>query len=121
MSTKRMLGGRTEILWGLLFIVFGGVWLLHNLRILYVGDMWSHWPLIIVVVGVIKFSLAETLGQRGQAAWWIFIGSWLYVSIHEIFGLGFGQSWPILIIAWGISILWGTFLSTVGNRQNKEM
>ena len=120
MNERHLLRGTSEILWGIVFILFGGVWLLHDLGVLDVSDMWSHWPLIIVAVGLLKLILAEDLRQRGAAVWWLFIGSWLYVSIHQMFGLGFGESWPLLIIAWGVSILWSAYRSHSRNSEPKE-
>jgi hypothetical protein len=31
---------------------------------------------------------------------------WFYFSYHQIMGYGFGDTWPLLIIVWGIGHIW---------------
>jgi hypothetical protein len=100
---------RGELIWGILLILAGGVFLLSNFDILEIDALWNHWPLIFVLVGLFKLTAVRSIKDIGPPMWWVFIGSWLYVSVFEIFGLGFSRSWPILIIAWGVSTLWNVF------------
>jgi hypothetical protein len=44
--------------------------------------------------------------QRRHGFWLITIGVWLLISFFEVFGLGFGETWPLLLIAAGISSVW---------------
>lgn len=99
----------TSLLWGILLITIGMVYLLQNFNVIYIGSLWSHWPLLFVLTGSVKLFTMEDGKQFGEAVWWIFIGVWLYVSIHHVYGLSFSNSWPLLIIAWGITIITKSF------------
>jgi hypothetical protein len=95
-----------HVLFGLALITFGVAYLLDNMEIIDVGPFWRFWPLLVVALGLGKIFNAQTNHERGDGVWWLFIGLWLFVSIVHVFGLGFSDTWPMLIIAWGISLLW---------------
>ena len=40
------------------------------------------------------------------------IGAWLFANFEGWFGINFGNSWPFLLIGWGISLLLRPFLQT---------
>jgi len=120
MSDQELRRGHPEIAWGIILVAAGAIWLLNNIGVICLHRFWSHWPLLIVLFGVIRLFQAGNWDQRGHAIWWIFIGAWLYVSIWELWGLGFEQSWPLLLIGWGISILWRTFVIQQRMQPEKE-
>lgn len=93
-------GGRS--LFGLTLMLFGVLLLLENVDIIDIG--WKFWPLLLVFIGFYK--LSEHGWQSGNGLWLIMIGLWLYISINHVFDLSFQDTWPILIIGWGLSILW---------------
>ncbi|MFA6456265.1 MAG: DUF5668 domain-containing protein, partial [Bacteroidota bacterium] len=96
---------------GSLLILIGAVLLLHQLNIFYLYDLgidsvWQLWPFILVVIGIGKLVDAPTVYHIGHGIWWIFLGLWLYVSINHVYGLGFEETWPAMLIAWGVSMMW---------------
>lgn len=99
----------TSLIWGVLLITIGIAYLLQNFTVFDIGSLWSHWPLLLVVIGIVKLFAPENRKQLGAAVWLIFIGMWLYVSIHHLYGLSFSTTWPLLIIAWGITIISQSF------------
>ena len=117
----RKFSGR--ILMGTLFIFIGTVLLLQKLDIIYLEELlgirsiWSAWPIVFVLIGIGKIVNSPTLKQVGEGIWWIFLGSWLYVSINHVYGLSFSETWPAMIIAVGINVLWESF---VKNSRVKE-
>lgn len=94
---------------GIVLLVIGAFLLLQNLDIIYVGSVWSYWPFILVLIGSVKIVNSWDKKSFGEGVWWIFIGVWLYVSIQHVYGLDFGETWPALVIAWGVSILWKSY------------
>ena len=81
-------------------------------------------PLIMIVIGTTillgnracaeKPTADDTTRQRRRAAhrnrstsglWMIGIGCWLLVSQTHLFGLGFGTSWPLLLIVMGLLLM----------------
>lgn len=95
-----------KLLWGVVLIVLGILFTLDNADIIDVGDYWRFWPVILIAMGVAKFTQPEGSERRGSGVWLIMIGSWLLVGSLELFGLDYGTSWPLLIVAVGVSIIW---------------
>jgi hypothetical protein len=99
---------------GILLIIFGSVLLLQQFDVIYLYDLgihsvWQLWPFIFVVIGIGKLVDAPTLYHIGKGIWLIFLGLWLYVSIYHVYGLSFGETWPAMLIAWGVSMMWDSF------------
>jgi hypothetical protein len=103
---RRKKRGNGEIVFGTILLLFGALLLLDNVNIIEVGSAWSYWPFILVIIGSNKIFNSGSLKETGSGAWLIFLGLWLFVSIQHIFGLGFRDTWPMLIIAWGVSEIW---------------
>lgn len=96
---------------GTILIIFGIVMLLHQLDVIYLYDfgirsIWHLWPFILVIIGIGKLVDAPSLYHIGKGMWWIFLGLWLYVSIYHVYGLSFSETWPAMLIAWGVSMMW---------------
>jgi hypothetical protein len=112
-TQERKLSGR--IIMGTWFIIIGTVLLLQKLDVIYLEELlgirsiWSAWPIIFVIIGVGKMIDAPTMKEIGEGVWWIFLGGWLYVSINHIYDLSFRETWPAIIIAFGINVLWESF------------
>ncbi len=100
---------------GALFIIIGTALLLQKLDVIYLEELlgirsiWNAWPIVFVILGLGKLIDSPRLKEIGEGVWWIFLGSWLYVSINHIYGLSFRETWPAIIIAFGTSVLWESF------------
>jgi len=98
-----------SVFMGLLLLGIGALFLLNNLNVIYIGEFWSFWPFVLVVFGAQKIVQAGSSDQVGSGLWLVFFGLWLYISIEEIWGFGFEESWPALLIVWGVSMIWRSF------------
>jgi hypothetical protein len=96
---------------GIFLLIIGIILLLDNFNILDVGSVWKFWPAIIIAIGLWKLLDAQVAREYQKAFSMLFIGSWLFISELHIFGLSYGNSWPILLIGIGISMLWKSFYS----------
>ena len=94
---------------GILLLGIGALFLLNNLDVFYIGEVWSFWPFLLVALGAQKISQGGSIDQVGSGFWLVFFGLWLYVSIEGIWGFGFEESWPALLIVWGLSMIWRSF------------
>jgi hypothetical protein len=100
---KRVLLGLAFILLGLSFMAYGlDVWELRLSR--------QFWPFIPLVLGVVKL-IDPPLDKRDRRSrrggmWLINVGLWGLISEYELFGFGYSTSWPLLIIAAGLNIVW---------------
>lgn len=107
---------------GMVLIVLGSVFLLEELGIMVFGhliDTW--WPMLVVVLGVSKMAWERSVGAGG---WLVFVGLWLQAVELSLFGLTFGNSWPVFLIAAGAILigqsLFGSAADDQGAHQNGE-
>jgi hypothetical protein len=96
----------SQLIFGTVLILAGAALLLDNWNILDIGPLWRYWPLLVIGFGGMKFYNAASRDEEGSALWTVLIGAWLLVSFLHLWGLGFGDTWPAVFIAFGASILW---------------
>lgn len=111
---------RSQILFGLLFIAVGITLFLDRFDILHVGPVWRYWPFLLVLFGINKMVPFSHTRKIMKGVWLVFLGFWLYVSIEHVWGLEFRDTWPMLIIAWGVSLAVRSFLKGQENYCVKE-
>ena len=99
----------SQLIWGGILLILGTALLLNNLEVFYLGQVWRHWPLLLVLFGIGKLVTAEIPRQQGGGVWLIFLGAWFYISIFKVFGFGFHDSWPILLVGVGVSMVVKSF------------
>ncbi len=104
---SRIYSGR--FFFGIVLLVLGSLYLLDNLGFIYVGHISRYWPALIILFGLAKLMDYYGTSHRHTGIGMIFFGSWLLISMNGLFGFDFQNSWPILIIGWGLSILWKAF------------
>lgn len=95
----------SQLIVGIFLAAVGVLMLLNNFDVLDIGPVWKFWPLIIVALGLNRIFQAETRYQRGKGYWLLFLGAWMFISVFHVFGLGWHNSWPILIIGWGVAMV----------------
>ena len=95
-----------QLVIGIALTALGTVFVLINLGLLEGESVWMYWPTILIAIGISRLLTDHGDGQPRSSFWILVIGIWLQVSLIHAFGLGFNSSWPLLVIAWGISLLW---------------
>jgi hypothetical protein len=93
------------MLWGFVLIGAGVLFLLDRMDIYEVSEIWRFWPAFIALAGAIEILSARRVQDVTRGMMNIVVGFWLYASIENLWGLTFGNSWPILMIAFGITVL----------------
>jgi hypothetical protein len=101
---------RKQLLWGLLLICIGGALLADQLGYVNVYDLWHYFPLILVLVGVIRMIGFPTAKEFVGGLWSVVIGLWLFANFEHMYGMYFDNSWPFLIIAWGVILILKPFI-----------
>lgn len=91
---------------GLILIAVGTLFLLGHMGLVDTGRLWKFWPLIIVVVGLLKFFKERS--QVGGAIT-IVIGGLLQLNQLGYLQLSWGSVWPLILIAAGIAMIWSRF------------
>lgn len=95
--------GRGSLATGLALILIGVLFLLDNLHLVHFRLAWEAWPLILVVFGVVRMIDAP---DRSSGLWLVVIGLWLFINEMELWGFTYGDSWPLLVVAVGLSMVW---------------
>jgi len=101
---------RKQIVWGLVLILVGAVFLLDRLGFLDIHDMWQYWPLLLVFVGLTRMIAAESPGEFTGGLWTVFIGGWLFAVFDDRFDFTLRNSWPLLLIGGGLIMVIKPFL-----------
>jgi hypothetical protein len=94
-----------RVIIGLTLIAVGMIFMLDNLGYVDAGEFWRWWPVVLIGIGIGQVIQEPLPGQPRQGVWMIVIGLWLLVSMLELFGLDFGNSWPLLIVAAGLTMI----------------
>ena len=98
MESRRI---RARFVIGLLLITAGISSLLERAHVFDQIELGQWWPLIPITIGLSK--LARHPEQPGG---WVLlaIGGWLLVVTWTT--LRFGETWPLLVMVWGASMIW---------------
>ncbi|MFK3741302.1 LiaF transmembrane domain-containing protein [Massilia sp. TN1-12] len=95
---------RRQVLWGLLLVGLGVAFLLDQLGKLEISELWHYAPLLLVVVGINQTIGYPSAREFSNGLWTVFIGLWLFAVFEGLWGLTFGNSWPLFIIITGITM-----------------
>jgi LiaF transmembrane domain len=102
---------QTKIVFGLVVMGIGLLLLLDQMS--WWGFRWNVplWPWILILIGISKFSDRPPddrgrLRGRRSAVWLMFIGAWGLLNEYRLFGIHYGDSWPILVIGAGAFMVW---------------
>jgi predicted membrane protein len=93
------------VLIGGLVITVGVVFLLDNLGIIRLHDIWSYWPAILIVFGLARITEAHGPSAIIWGSVVAGIGALLLADNLNWFYFDWRIVWPILIIAWGLIML----------------
>ena len=95
----------TRVVFGVAIIAVGVLLLLDRLDFVQLHSVWRAWPLFLVALGISHLIQGWGTHEVGSGAWLVLIGLWLLVGNYGVWGLGFGRSWPLLVIATGASMI----------------
>ena len=90
---------------GLVLVIIGGLFLLDSLRIVPAYRFFNYWPIILVVIGVVK--LVDSPSGEGRFAGGILsgVGAILLAGNLGIFYLTWAVLWPLILISAGLYLL----------------
>jgi predicted membrane protein len=84
----------------------GALFLLRNLGLLYIDDLWQYWPVILIVLGLSRVLSSFSFGSRFGGGLLLVVGSiFLLHNLDIIHGNIWGFFWPVLLIAIGAGLL----------------
>jgi LiaF transmembrane domain len=92
---------------GLSIVALGVALLLDRAGVIDAFGRSSFWPFVIICIGLVKLANRPEHGPR-QGGWLVFFGVWLLLNDMRL--LRFRDSWPLLLVAIGISIAWNSIV-----------
>lgn len=109
MNVERAYQWRKQRIWGLLLVVVGVAILLGRAGYLDFDikwtRLWRYWPWLLVISGITQIVSPTTPQYLLSGLGSIFIAAWWYVSFNHVWGWGFGDTWPALLVACGVGML----------------
>lgn len=105
MGTEQNYTTRKQIMWGLVLIGLGVIFLLDRMDILDASSVWHYWPLLLVVVGINQTIGYPSAREFRNGLWTIFVGLWLFAVFEGLFGLTFRNSWPLFLLMAGAQLI----------------
>jgi predicted membrane protein len=97
------------LIMGILAIGIGTLILLDHAGFVHVGNIWSYWPVILIIFGLNGMFCAGGKCQTGNAVASGLLAFWGLMLLAINFGyLRWGQAWPLALIAFGLIMVWQT-------------
>jgi hypothetical protein len=101
---------------GLLIMALGVALLLDRAGVVSLFGYSTFWPFLVIAFGLVKLSHRRDDGAR-EGGWWLFVGVWML--LNEMRVLRFRDSWPLLLVAIGISMAWKEVVRRRGTPRPK--
>jgi predicted membrane protein len=89
----------------LVLIAVGAIFLLSNLHVMRVRDVFHYWPVVLMVAGVFKLADAEEARDRTTGGLLLAGGSILLANNLGLIPFNVWSLWPLLIIGVGVYML----------------
>ena len=105
MGTENSYTTRKQMMWGLVLIAVGTIFLLDRMEFFDASSVWHYWPLLLVVVGINQTIGYPSAREFKSGLWTIFVGLWLFAVFEGMFGLTFRNSWPLVVLMAGIQLV----------------
>jgi hypothetical protein len=100
-ATRRRGLGASRLVLGLYLVLMGALVLAVNLGYEIPGRLWSYWPFLLVGLGAVKLAWAGERDERRSGYWLLIVGLYGLICVFGLFGLGWGEAWPIFLLAYG--------------------
>ena len=94
------------ILPALVVIGIGVLFLLNNLNIFFMHDVWRYWPAILIAAGLVKMVDSATSNGRLTGGVLVGIGGLFLADTLGFLNLTRASFWPLVLIGAGLLMLW---------------
>ena len=109
---------RVGLVWGALIVAAGVALLLDHLGFIAIGSLFRFWPMILIFFGV------GHLFAPSNRVWGlilILVGAVFQLNNLGFTRIGFGDLWPIAIIAVGLVLIWGALRPSVVSKISANL
>ena len=96
----------TGILPALIVIGIGALFLLNNLNIFFLHDIWRYWPAILIAFGLVKLVDSPASEGRLVGGMLVGVGGLFLANTLGFLNLSWASFWPLILIGAGLLMLW---------------
>lgn len=96
---------REGVMSGLVIAALGVLFLLHQLDVIRIGDVWAWWPWIVIGLGVIRIAVWASAESVGSGFGLALFGVWFLITVNGWWGFDWTNSWPLALVAVGLSMV----------------
>jgi hypothetical protein len=96
---------RHQMIVGVTLVALGVAYLANRDDPETVATLWHYWPFVLAAFGIANM-LPPTHGKQfvdGLSQ--VLFAAWFYVNFEGLWGMSFGNSWPLLIIVVGAGMV----------------
>lgn len=90
---------------GAVIVVVGLVLLLDNMGVLRAEHLWRYWPVILIAVGLGRILESHRPAALAWGGMLCLVGGGFLLDNLGLISFSFNMIWPLLVIAFGISML----------------
>ena len=110
--------GRTSaaLIPGLIVAGIGVLFLLHNLNIVRIYNVWRFWPLILIAIGFTKLIDSPHSNEKAGGTVMVLVGG-IFLAVNlGLFSWQVWQFWPVILIGIGLMMLFNRTSLVAGIR-----
>ncbi|MCU1237862.1 MAG: putative transrane protein [Candidatus Solibacter sp.] len=101
--------GNPGIIPALAVIGVGVLFLLNNLNIFYLHDIWRFWPVALIAVGLAKLVDSQSDSDRTAGVVMTVVGAIFLTRNLGFLFVTWNDLWPLILIGAGVLMLWNRF------------
>lgn len=94
-----------RLFWGITLIALGTLAALDYLGMLPWALGRTTWPIIVIVLGVVRAATAWSARKLGGGVTLALMGGWCWIAVNNWHGFSWWNSWPIALIASGTGMV----------------
>jgi predicted membrane protein len=98
---------------GLVVIAVGVIFLLSNLNIVYVHELWRYWPVVLIAAGLARLVDAQSDGARSTGGVLLVVGALFLANTLGFLHLTWRDYWPLILIGAGLLMLWNRLYTPI--------
>jgi hypothetical protein len=104
---------------GLLLMLAGTIFLLAQLDLVQLGEIWHWWPILVIAIGAARLFRWRSADGVASGLSWVLFGFWFLANIHEWFGMTWRKSWPLGLVVVGLEMIVRSLLEPVFRRRER--
>src|SRR5215467_4739710 len=98
-------GASERLVPAIVLIAVGAIFLLNNLHLVYVRELFRYWPAILVAVGIVKLVDSQDNSGRAGGGVLVALGGIFLAQTLGFLDIRFWDLWPLILIAIGLAML----------------